>query len=57
MLKEFLYFSYIVLETSGQKSVKKEKLNETFILSKTEIQFLETSLVKLLITDGLGISL
>lgn len=57
MLKEFLYFSYIVLETSGQKSVKKEKLNETFILSKTEIQFQETSLVKLLITDGLGISL
>lgn len=57
MLKEFLYFSYIVLETSGQKSVKKEKLNDTFILFKTEIQFLETSLVKLLITDGLGISL
>lgn len=57
MLKEFLYFSCIVLETSGQKSMKKERLNETFILSKTEIQFLETSLVKLLITDGLGISL
>lgn len=57
MLKEFLYFSYIVLDSSGQKSAKKEKLHETFILSKAEIQFLETFLVKLLITDGLGMSL
>lgn len=53
MLKEFLYFSYIALDFSGQKSVKKEKLHKTFILLKTEIQFLQISLVKLLITDGL----
>lgn len=57
MLKELLYFNYRVLDSSGQKSAKKEELHETFILSKTEIQFLETSLVKLLITDVFSMSL
>lgn len=57
MGKEFLYFSYIALDISGQNSLKEEKLHKTFILPKTEIQFLEISLVKFLITDGLGMSL